>query len=116
MARYKVELVVEETNIKVVEKLLRKHFGKDSVSATCKKIEVAKSRADRLAEAQADVESAKDTATELKDELQNWYDNLHENFQNGDKGNEIQEAIDALESLESDLEILTFDVNFPSMY
>lgn len=35
---------------------------------------------------------------ELKDELQSWYDNLPENFQNGDKGSQLQEAIDALES------------------
>jgi len=35
---------------------------------------------------------------ELKDEIQSWYDNLPENFQNGDKGSQLQEAIDALES------------------
>lgn len=34
----------------------------------------------------------------LRDELHDWYDNLPESFQNGDKGNEIQEAIDQLES------------------
>lgn len=34
----------------------------------------------------------------LRDELQEWYDNLPENFQNGDKGSEVQEAIDQLEA------------------
>jgi len=34
----------------------------------------------------------------LKDELQEWYDNLPESFQNGDKGSQLQEAIDALEN------------------
>lgn len=34
----------------------------------------------------------------LKEELQSWYDNLPENFQNGDKGQRLQEAIDQLES------------------
>lgn len=33
----------------------------------------------------------------IKDELQEWYDNLPENFQNGDKGSQIQEAVDTLE-------------------
>lgn len=34
----------------------------------------------------------------LKDELQEWYDNLPENFQSGDKGDALQEAISGLES------------------
>lgn len=38
-------------------------------------------------------------AEELKDELQSWYDNLHENFQNGTKGEELNEAIGTLEGL-----------------
>ena len=38
------------------------------------------------------------TQEALKDELQEWYDNLPENFQNGSKGESLQEAIDALES------------------
>lgn len=56
------------------------------------------------------IEEAKSTAEELRDELQEWYDNLPEQFQNGDKGSELQEAIDqlttgidALENAESDL-------------
>lgn len=36
---------------------------------------------------------------ELKDELQNWYDNLPESFQSGSKGDTLQEAIDALENI-----------------
>ncbi len=34
---------------------------------------------------------------ELKDELQNWYDNLPESFQNGSKGEALQEAIGNIE-------------------
>lgn len=34
----------------------------------------------------------------LKDELQEWYDNLPESFQNGSKGEQLQEAINALEN------------------
>lgn len=36
----------------------------------------------------------------LKDEMQEWYDNLPDNFQDGDKGSEIQETIDALENIQ----------------
>lgn len=48
-----------------------------------------------------DIESAVSDAysgmDELKDELQGWYDNLHENFQNGSKGEALQEAINTIE-------------------
>jgi tetratricopeptide (TPR) repeat protein len=44
--------------------------------------------------------------TDLRDELQDWYDNLHENFQNGQKGEELQEAIEYLSEAENaDLEL-----------
>lgn len=43
-----------------------------------------------IADAFSEIES-------LKDELQEWYDNLPENFQNGSKGEQLQEAIGALE-------------------
>lgn len=42
------------------------------------------------------IEEARTTAEELRDELQEWYDNLPEQFQSGDKGSELQEAIDQL--------------------
>src|SRR5438477_8413 len=45
---------------------------------------------DVVDDAQADLEA-------LRDELQDWYDNLPENFQAGDKGDQLQEAIDQLE-------------------
>ena len=45
------------------------------------------------------VQEAFADAEGLRDELQEWYDNLPENFQNGDKGDQLQSAIDALESV-----------------
>jgi hypothetical protein len=36
----------------------------------------------------------------LRDELQDWYDNLSENFQNSSKGEALQEAIDSIESVD----------------
>lgn len=35
----------------------------------------------------------------LRDELQDWYDNLPDSFRDGEKGDELQEAISALESV-----------------
>lgn len=76
------------------------------------------SRASRLSEAEGEISNAKSTAEELRDECQEWYDNLPENFQNGDKGSQLQEAIDALESLIQSLEDAegNCSVEFPGMY
>lgn len=46
--------------------------------------------ADAVSSAFSEIES-------IKDELREWYDNLPENFQNGSKGEALQEAISALE-------------------
>ena len=48
-----------------------------------------------------DALGAVDTISELRDELESWYDNLPENFQNGDKGSALQEAMDALDDAQS---------------
>lgn len=51
----------------------------------------------------ADIASAADgllaDVDSLKEELQNWYDNMPEGIQNGDKGNAVQEVIDTLDTL-----------------
>lgn len=44
------------------------------------------------------VDDAFSDAEGLTEELQSWYDNLPESFQNGERGEKLQEAIDALES------------------
>lgn len=46
------------------------------------------------------VERAFNDFAELKDELQEWHDNLPESFQEGDKGYALSEAVDELERLE----------------
>lgn len=38
---------------------------------------------------------------ELKSELQDWYDNINENFQNGDKGDQLQTAIDCMDEADN---------------
>lgn len=44
-------------------------------------------------------ESANATAQELKDQLEQWYDNMPEGIQNGSKGEELQEAISSLDEV-----------------
>lgn len=41
----------------------------------------------------------------LGEELQEWYDNMPENFQNGSKGEEVSEAADAIEQLADSIDI-----------
>ena len=70
------------------------------------------------------VETAQEEVCNLKDELQNWLDNMPENLQNSSKADELQTAIDELEELESDLssavdtlqEFSSREVTFPSMF
>ena len=53
-----------------------------------------------VTDAQGLVDNAFDDIDNLKDELQEWFDNLPESFQSGDKGDQIQEAVDTLDSIE----------------
>lgn len=48
--------------------------------------------ADLVSDAFSEIES-------LAGEMQEWYDNMPENFQQGDKGSEVEEAKDALENI-----------------
>lgn len=67
------------------------------------------------------IEAAIETATELRDELQSWLDNMPENLQNSSKADEVQESIDALDEKISNLEDIVnniqeeanSDINFP---
>jgi hypothetical protein len=42
---------------------------------------------------------------DLTDELQSWYDNLPQSFQDGDKGSQLQDAIGTLENI-NDIEVI----------
>ena len=124
MARYTLTVTVEAAQPASVEKKLKQAFGAEIPVHTVEKITSPESRADRLAEAFENFESALDDAKsvveELKDEMQSWYDSIPENLQQGDKANEVQEAIDALDNLASELDSTDLpsfgDVSFPSMF
>lgn len=55
-------------------------------------------------------------AEELRDELQNWRDNIPENMSDGEKANQLDEAISNLEEFISNMESAEgVDVDFPRM-
>jgi len=65
---------------------------------------VNKQRRKEIARAAAMIEEAKSILETCRDEEQDYYDNMPESFQNGEKGSVAQEAIDALEEAVSQLE------------
>lgn len=76
----------------------------------------SKSRAARLGEAAALVESAKEIVVDLKSGMENWRDSVPENLQGGGKYSQIEECISGLEEIESGLEGIEWDgVEFPGM-
>ena len=50
------------------------------------------------------VEEALSLVESVKDELQNWHDSMPESFQQGEKGDAVQSAIDALENVETSMD------------
>jgi hypothetical protein len=84
---------------------------------TVERKEPPKSRSERFVEAQSQLENAKSIAEELKDELQEWYDNLPENLQSGSKADELQSAIDELDNFVNSCDDAGgADVQFPQMF
>jgi len=85
--------------IRLKENRLRKAtFGDKLRSVT--KVEHGFSLADDLMRAKATVEEAAEIVGELRSDIEQWYENLPDNFRDGDKGNELQECQSALEDLE----------------
>jgi len=77
-----------------------------------------KSRATRLSDTLDMSEKIADVE-QLKEELEEWLDNLPENLQSSNKAEMLQEAIDNLDNIISELENiqeLQHDVEFPSMF
>ncbi len=115
MANYNIVLSVPGNRLPTIEKKAQEAFG--DMFRFVKKIDPAKSRADRLNSIEADVQSACSDIEELKDELQEWLDNLPENLQAGDKASELEEAIQALDEVKDGLESVDFSsVSFPTMF
>lgn len=73
-------------------------------------------RPERFHVAIGNIDDVRSEIESLRDELQDWYDGMPENFQSGDKGDQLQTAIDELETLSSNLEDAAgTEVEFPGM-
>ena len=70
-----------------------------------------KERRKEIARAAAMIDEAKGILESCRDEEQEYYDNMPESFQDGEKGSAAQEAIDALEEAVSSLEDITDNMN-----
>lgn len=123
MYRLTITEEIEAGSIDEARKLAKDRIGlidKTRIEESIQRVVRAKysSRASRLGEAEGMISNAKGVAEELRDECQEWYDNLPENFQDGDKGSQLQECIDTLDSLIQSLEEAEGNcgAEFPGMY
>ena len=62
-----------------------------------------KSRKERFQEVVKNIDDARGATEELIDELQNWRDSLPENLQDGEKADQLDEAIGNLENVLANL-------------
>lgn len=65
--------------------------------------------AELLRQAQGVIDEAKAILEAAKSDEEDYHSNMPESFQNGDKGERAQTAIDALDSAISDIEAFDFD-------
>lgn len=63
-----------------------------------------KERRDRLSKVLSTIEEAKAEIEAIRDEEQETFDNMPESFQNGERGEKAQAAVDAMESAVSSAE------------
>ena len=77
----------------------------------------SKSRRVRFEEAVGEIGEPKGMIEDLRDELQEWLDNMPENLQGGEKAGQLENSISELDDMISSLEELECtDVEFPGMF
>lgn len=116
-ARYTITLTVEGARLETIRKKADEAFGTELKAV--QKVEHATSRGARLDEAMRILEDAKSEVESLRDEMQEWHDNLPESFQQGQKGEQLEEAVTNLETVIEELDGATSaaeNVEFPGMY
>lgn len=107
---------LRKTKIEKLAKELKAQLGKGS-EVEVSEVTIPESRSDRLSAALEQVAEGRCEIEMLRDEVQDWYDNLPESFQNGDKGQALEDAIQNLDSaIQACEEAENCEVEFPSMY
>lgn len=118
MARWKIVVSGKGIQRGWVQKLVdacKDKFG-EKASVSLFDDSPPESRADRFAKAIGDLSDIKAEFESLRDELQEWKDNIPENLQDGDKAQTLEESISELESICDSLDSAEgTDVEFPSM-
>lgn len=100
---------------KKMRELVNKHWPESRLTITKK--ERAESRTDRFDEALEMIAEAQGTFKKLREELQEWRDNLPENLQSSQRADDLDSAILELEDAISKAEDLKgSEVNFPGMF
>jgi hypothetical protein len=102
---YKVTFTLDGARVTSVKKKILQLFPDSSADLTVENAFRHETRGEKLQQAKSIVE-------ELRDGLQEWRDNLPENFQFGDKADEIDECINSLESIISEMD----GIEFPSAF
>lgn len=64
---------------------------------------------EKIADAEAALQAAREILEIVRDEEQEAHDSLHENMQNGQQGEKMQEAIGALDEAMSEIDLVDFD-------
>lgn len=113
MPTYRVTFTTTEARITTLEKKLREQYLGETF--TVHRIDENKSRAERLQDAEGDVNAAASTVQELIDEAQGWVDNLPENVQGGEKEEQLNDLIGDLQEIVDTLEGIGWDIEFPGM-
>ena len=103
-----------ESVAKLAKNALLAKYPNAHISAIRK--EPAETRPQRFADAQSLVSNAKSEFETLRDELQEWHDNMPEALQSSSKADELGEAVSQLDELIDLLEQAEgTDVEFPGM-
>lgn len=88
-----------------------------TASVIVQRKEPAESRSDRFSDAQGLVDEAKCEFESLRDELQEWHDNLPENLQDGEKAYQLDSVVSELDDVINQCEEVTgAEVEFPGMF
>lgn len=113
MATYKITL--RKKGIKASE--IERSLAMLGATVTLFKMPDNPSRAERLAQAESLIEEGRSIIEELKDEIDNWKDNLPENLQGSDKYEQLEGCSYSLEEIVGNIEQCDFSsVEFPGMY
>ncbi len=111
---YVVTLRIKASTLPAVEKKAKAAFGDKLIGV--EKVGRGFSLAKELAEAEFHRDEAVEIIGGLKEHMEEWRDNMPDNFQGTEKHDEVDECASTLETLEDELKGLNFDVDFPGMF